>query len=101
VDYAIHPIVALSQGGTAVLDDVPVYSGPSMFTSSGSMASPLSGGGGMSDQSVGTGDLTGVHNTPLHVGGILIAAVIVTILFKVTGFRFVVGANVASGVGKG
>lgn len=102
MDYAVHPVVALADGGTALsqLPSQVVASNPFTFTST--RRSPTAPGGNdaqMSDQSVGTGDLTGVHNTPLHVSGLVIFAIILVIGLRMTGFRFVVGANIASGLG--
>lgn len=48
------------------------------------------------DSAVGTGDLAGDHNTPLHIGSFVIAAVVVVIALQVLGFRFVVSAGIGS-----
>lgn len=64
-----------------------------------SAGTPDTAGGPVSmnpDAQVGTGDLTGAHNTPLHVGGLIILAVGVAIALQLAGFRFVVSAGVGS-----
>lgn len=43
---------------------------------------------------VGVGDLTGDHNTPIHVGGLILLGLGVTIALKLMGFRFVVDVGV-------
>lgn len=39
---------------------------------------------------VGTGDLTADHNTPLHVGGLILLGLGIVIALKYMGFRFAV-----------
>lgn len=48
----------------------------------------------MNETGVGTGDLTANHNTPLQLGGLIIAAVVVVISLQILGFRFVVSAGI-------
>lgn len=54
-------------------------------------------GGSVNDASpVGTGDLTADHNTPLHVGGLILLGLAAIIGLKYLGFRFAVDAGVGS-----
>lgn len=46
----------------------------------------------------GTGPITGLHNTPLHVSGILLGALALIVMFNVAGFRF--ATDVSVGLGK-
>lgn len=43
---------------------------------------------------VGTGDLTADHNTPLHVGGLILLGLGIIIGLKYLGFRFAVDVGV-------
>lgn len=45
---------------------------------------------------VGTGDLTADHNTPLHVGGLILLGLGIIIGLKYLGFRFSVDAGVGA-----
>lgn len=64
----------------------------------GSGGSPLNAGRSVvndtSTSVVGTGDLTADHNTPLHVGGLILLGLGITILLRFAGFRFAVDAGV-------
>jgi hypothetical protein len=45
----------------------------------------------------GTGDLTGMHNTPMHVAGILLVAGGALLFFRVSGFRFAFDVGLGRG----
>lgn len=80
---APHDILAI--GGDAVFH-------PGLYTDPDPAGATMN-----TDNPVGTGDLTGAHNVPLHIGGFLILSVIVVIVLQVLGFRFVVSANIGMG----
>lgn len=49
---------------------------------------------------VGSGGLGELHNTPLHISAVgLLLPLGVIIALKLMGFRFVVGANIGTGIG--
>lgn len=76
-------------GGHAVAPVAVPGAGQSSSSSSGPV------GASVADVQ-GTGALTGLHNTPLHVAGVLLVALGVIVAFNLIGFRF--AADV--GVGK-
>lgn len=64
----------------------------------GGPSSPLNSGRSVvndtTNSAVGTGDLTADHNTPIHVGALILLGLGVTILLRFAGFRFAVDAGV-------
>lgn len=87
---APHDILAVDDGALLHPDMAAVQFG-------GGPAAPSQGAAVNGDNPVGTGNLTDSHNIPLHLGGFLIASVIVVIVLQMLGFRFVVSANVGMG----
>ena len=82
---------------------IPVTNG-SMSAGPLNMQSPYAGTPPMPDASApstadlqGTGDLAGLHNTPLHVAGILLVAGGVLVFFRVSGFRFAFDVGLGRG----
>lgn len=52
------------------------------------------GGGASSGPPVGSGDLTGAHNTPLHIAALIIFGLAVIFGLNMLGFRFAAAAGV-------
>lgn len=84
--------ILVTADGTAMLH-------PGLFGGDGVPDRPnpiISGDSQVNPDSVGTGDLTGSHNTPLHIGSFVVAAVVVVVALQILGFRFVVSAGIGA-----
>lgn len=66
---------------------------PGAGASIGGAASSTQQTGASAHAIQGTGNLTGLHNTPLHVGMIVVAAAAGLALMRIAGFRFAFDAG--------
>lgn len=58
---------------------------------------PAPGGGVGITAAIGTGDITGAHNTPIQVAGLVILALVVVFAFQALGFRVAFDAGLGRG----